>query len=113
MREALDRQLQEKAARDGALKQHESNCFPANHTASFQPADTLRVWSSHYATQQITAQEEARVSASACGLGWSLPADERPECGLLTSRGTAGQDQAGACGGRRRGKPADGVGARA
>ncbi len=63
MREALDRQLQEKAARDGALKQHESNCFPSNHTASFQPAESLRVWSSHYATQRITAQEEARVSA--------------------------------------------------
>ena len=66
MREALDRQLQEKAARDGALKQHESNCFPCNHTASFQPADSLRVWSSHYATQHITAREEARVCAHAC-----------------------------------------------
>ena len=58
MREALDRQLQEKAARDGALKRHESDCFPSNHTASPRPADTLRPWSSHCATQRITAQEE-------------------------------------------------------
>ena len=59
MRDVLEQQLQEKAVQERAHKQHESDCFPANHTVR-QPQDMSRPWAT--TTQLMSAQQEVRAA---------------------------------------------------